>query len=169
VRADALVFCGAPNSLMAEVFSWKPDIPTMCAPSMRNVCDTDYPLADLAPHIDYLTLNALEWQHLDGRERVLDEVPVITVTDGPRGSRVYFRGGEHAIPAEPRTGPVNTNRAGETYGSTFFNVLLHDDPDFHRRRSIDSDLALRAGRIATAQASRQLDITGFAFPPDDWA
>lgn len=167
-RADALVFCGAPNSLMADVLAWAPDVPVMCAPAMRNVCDEFYPLAELASYIDYLTMNSLEWQHLVGREKVRREVPVVTVTDGPRGSRIYFDDGELAVPTKPRTDPVNTNRAGETYGSTFFKVLLHCDPEFHLSRSVDVDLALHAGQIASAQANRQLDITDFAFPPDDW-
>jgi sugar/nucleoside kinase (ribokinase family) len=167
-RAGALVFCGAPNRLIAEILSWKPEIPVMCAPAMRNVCDKDFPFVDLAENIDYLTLNSLEWQYMEGKDHILSSVPVVSVTDGPRGSRIYFGGGELAIPACQRTGPVNTNRAGETYGSTFFKVLLHYAPEFHNTHSVDVDIALRAGQIATTQADRQLDITGFAFPSDDW-
>lgn len=165
-KADALVFCGAPNSYMAEVLSYSPDVPVMCAPAMRNVCDDTFPLARLASQIDYLTLNALEWEHLGDHDLFLNKIPVITATEGPRGSRVLFGDEEIVVPAQPHTGPVNTNRAGETYGSSFFKVLLNDDSDFHGMRSVNMQLAHRAAQIATTQACRQLDITDFAFPPD---
>jgi sugar/nucleoside kinase (ribokinase family) len=167
--AASLIFCGAPQAMLAEVFAWRPDVPVMCAPAMRNVSDVDCPLAEFAAHIHYLALNALEWEHLPGKERLREEIPVISITDGPHGSRILLRGGaEYAIPATPRPGPLNTNRAGETYASTFFKVLLHDAPTFFRTRRLAGDIAVRAGQIASRQAARQLDITGFAFPPDDW-
>lgn len=168
-RADLLVFCGAPNALMAEVLGWQDDVTVMCAPAMRNVSGQIPSLAEFATRIDYLTLNALEWAHLDDRERCRTTIPVITVTDGPRGSHILLNDGhEFHIPALPCTGAINTNRAGETYGSTFCTVLLRSDPRFHRTRRAAAELALRAGHIASAQAARQLRIAEFAFPPDDW-
>ncbi len=166
--ADALVFCGAPNVLLAEICSRCPAAPVMCAPALRNVCDTAPSLAELAPYIHYMTMNALEWAQLAQREELRRQVPVISITDGPRGSRIYCSEQEFAIPALPFHGAANTNRAGETYGSTFFKVLLATQPDFYRHRHVDAAVALRAGQIATAQATRQLAIAGFAFPPDDW-
>jgi hypothetical protein len=63
--ADALIFCGMPNALMAEVLSWDLQLPVMCAPAMRNICDTTVPLADFAAHIHYLTLNVLVVHQID--------------------------------------------------------------------------------------------------------
>ncbi len=166
--ADALVFCGAPNALLAEVLSWRPPIPVMCAPALRNVCDTATPLAALAPGLHYLTMNALEWAQLAQRDALRRQVPAISITDGPRGSRIYCAEDEIALAAPPFHGTANTNRAGETYGSTFFKVLLAAQPDFFQRGRVEAAIALRAGQIATAQAARQLAIAGFAFPPDDW-
>jgi len=167
-EAAALVFCGAPNALLATVLSWQPGIPVMCAPALRNVCDAAVPLAAQAEGIHYLAMNALEWAQLTGRERLRDQVPVISITDGPHGSRILFRDGEVYIPAQPYVGPANTNRAGETYASTFFKVLLAEQPDFYRSGRVGEDVAAHAGAIATAQATRQLAIQEFAFPPDDW-
>jgi len=167
-KADALVFCGAPNALMAEVLAWQPSIPVMCAPAMRNVCDATVPLVELAPHIHYLTLNALEWAHLEGQDAMLRQVPVISVTDGAHGSRVLFGDSEVHIPAVPRDRPANTNRAGETYGSTFFKVLMAEYPNFYRAGYVTAPIVEKAGRIAGLQAARQLDLRGFAFPEDDW-
>jgi len=165
---DALVFCGAPNALLAEILSWRPQVPVMCAPAMRNVQDTDPPLISLAGDIHYLTMNALEWAHLAGRELMRDQVPVITITDGPHGSYVYYHGRETFVPSISRTTPANTNRAGETYSATFFKVLRRACPNFFRTGVITTELAELAGEIATRQASRQLDLVEFAFPPDDW-
>lgn len=166
-EADVLVFCGAPNALVAEVLSWGTNLPVMCAPALRNVCDTTLPLAAVAGGIHYLTLNALEWANLPDRDAVRRQVPVISLTDGPRGSRMLYRDGEVAIPAQPFSGPANTNRAGETYGATLLKVLMREHPDF-MRTGIDAGIAARVGHIATRQATRQLALTGFAFPPDDW-
>ncbi|HEY3417826.1 MAG TPA: PfkB family carbohydrate kinase [Armatimonadota bacterium] len=166
-QADAFVFCGAPNALMAEVLCHGSTAPVMCAPAMRNVVDTEVPLAGLASRIHYLTLNALEWAHLAGKERLRELVPVISVTDGPRGSRVFFSGDELAITAIPRTQPANTNRAGETYGATFFRTLLRECPDFMRPGKMPASLVELAAQLATVQAARQLDLEGFAFPPEE--
>jgi hypothetical protein len=161
--ADALVCCGAPNALVAALRAHRPGVPVLCAPAMRNVSDPDVPLASL-DGISVLTLNALEWAHLADRDALRARVPVIAVTDGPRGSTLYVDGAAIAIPAEPRTTPANTNRAGETYGATLFSVLRRLCPDFRVSRAA----AAFAGRLAARQAARQLDITGFAFPPRNW-
>ena len=168
-QASALVFCGAPNSLMAEILGWQPETPVMCAPAMRNVCDAAFPLAEMAEHIHYLALNALEWQHLPARERCREIIPLISITDGARGSRLLLRSGQEvAIPAFPVAHAINTNRAGETYGSTMLKVLLRHLPAFPRSGEISAGLVERAGHIAARQAARQLAIESFAFPPDDW-
>ena len=166
-RADALVFCGVPNALTADLLAHAPPVPVLCAPAMRNIRDAACPLAAVAPRIHYLTLNALEWEHLPEKDAVRAAVPVITVTDGPRGSRVFLHDEEISIPAAPHVGPMDVNRAGETYAATFFKVLRAAAPDFPAA-GVSPALAARAGRIAAAQAERQLSLTAFAFPPDDW-
>ncbi|MHB0939545.1 MAG: carbohydrate kinase family protein [Armatimonadota bacterium] len=160
--ASALVFCGAPNALTAAVLEQAPEIPVMCAPALRNVCDRSVPLAGLAAMIDYLTLNALEWAQLDGAEEMRKHVPVITVTEGARGSRILLGEHEIHIPAVPFEGPSDTNRAGETYAATFFRVLLAACPEFPRR--IIMEAMEHAGQLAAAQAAKQLAMREFGFP-----
>ena len=170
-HASALVCCGAPNAFTRTLLSRRPAVPVMCAPAMRNVCDRSAPLAELAPGIHYLALNALEWAALEGQSQCREHIPVITVTDGPRGSRILLRGGPEftlpALPALPAGPVVNTNRAGETYGATFFKALQRYAPDFFRTGKVNPAAALRAGELATAQATRQLAIAGFGFPPEE--
>jgi len=95
-------------------------------------------------------------------------VPVISVTDGPRGSRIFCAEEEIVLTVPHFPGTANTNRAGETYGSTFFKALLATQPDFYLRGQVDAAVARRAGELGTAQATRQLAIAEFGFPPDDW-
>jgi sugar/nucleoside kinase (ribokinase family) len=161
--ASALVCCGAPNALLAELLAWQPGIPVMVAPALRNVRDAVVPLASLAAGIHYLTMNALEWETLADRDAVRAAVPVISVTDGPRGSRILFRDGEVAIPAAPAPPAANVNRAGETYGAAIFRRLLAERPDFPQE-SIDAAFARAIGAHASALAARQLALEGFAFP-----
>jgi hypothetical protein len=164
-EAGALVFCGAPNALMAAILEKAPDILVMCAPALRNVCDRSVLLAGLAAKIDYLALNALEWSQLTDRERLQREVPVITVTEGARGNRILLGGREIRIPAAPFDGPADTNRAGETYGATFFRALRAACPAFPR--DITAEAAENAGRLAAAQAAKQLALREFGFPRDE--
>lgn len=161
-EASALVFCGAPNALTAAVLESASDIPVLCAPALRNVCDRSFPMAGLAAKIDYLTLNALEWSQLDGAEEMRKQVPVITVTEGAQGSRILLGEREIQIPAAPFEGPADTNRAGETYAATFFRTLLAACPEFPR--GINAEVAVYAGRLAAEQAAKQLALREFGFP-----
>lgn len=165
-EADALVCCGAPNAQVAEILGHATGS-VLCAPAMRNVGDTATPLADLAEHIHYLALNALEWAHLPGHDALRTLVPVITITDGPRGSRVLLGEEEFFVPADPVTGAIDTNRAGETYGAAFFTVLRREAPDFYRTRRVSRAVAEHAATVATRQAARQLTLSGFAFPAEE--
>ncbi len=160
-NVDALVFCGAPNAFVAEVLSWDFGVPVMCAPALRNVLDGEMPLADLAGGIDYLTLNALEWAHCAGQEILRAQVPFISVTDGPRGSRLLLSDRDIFIPAVRVDGPVNANRAGETYGATVFTLLLDAFPD-----PIPPARAEAVGRRASERAAEQLRMAGFGFPEE---
>jgi len=164
-EASALVFCGAPNALMATVLEGAPDIPVMCAPALRNVCDRSVPLARLAAKIGYLTLNALEWSQMDGAEEMRRQVPVITVTEGAQGSRILLGEREIRIPATPFEGPADTNRAGETYAATFFRALLAACPEFPRGVTIEA--AEHSGRLAAVQAAKQLAMREFGFPNEE--
>jgi len=161
-QAPALVCCGAPNALLAAVLEQAPDIPVMCAPALRNACDRAVPLAGLAGKIDYLTLNALEWAQLEDREILRRQAPVITVTEGAAGSRILLGEREIHIPAVPVSGPVDANRAGETYGAAFFKAMLAACPDFPRGLTVRK--AERAGRLAAVQAAKQLAMRAFGFP-----
>jgi ribokinase len=165
--ARAVIFCGAPNALVADILSRGVDAAVMYAPNMRNVDDTTVPLATLAPYIHYLAMNALEWAHLGEPQVLLATIPLISVTDGAHGSRVYVYGRRLDIPAVPHPAPRDTNRAGETYAATLFNALLAIYPNFPKDR-LDEDAVRWAAVQASRQASRQLDITSFDFPPDTW-
>ena len=165
--ARALIFCGAPNALAAEILLHGVSAAVMYAPAMRNIDDTAVPLAALAPHIHYLAMNALEWAHIGERPAILQAIPLVSVTDGARGSHVYLHGRRLDIPAEPHPAPRDTNRAGETYSATLFKAMLAVYPNFPAGE-IDVDVVRWAATVASRQASRQLDITTFDFPPDTW-
>jgi sugar/nucleoside kinase (ribokinase family) len=163
--AAALVCCGAPNRLVADLLARAPARPVLCAPALRNVSDRALPLAELAPSLHLLTLNAHEWGHLADQDAVRAHVPVIAITQGAHGSRLLVRGEEEWIPAVPVAGQINTNRAGETYGATLFAHLLREEPEFWRTGGPSVAGAVRAARQAACQAARQLQISGFGFPP----
>ncbi len=164
--AENIIFCGGLNSFTGKILSADINVPVMCAPSMRNIDDTAFPLADFAAKIDYLTMNALEWSHLKRQDEIINNIPLITITDGARGCDIYLYGKEYFYPALPHPGPVDTNRAGETYAATIWKAVLAFCPAFPREKIPESLLA-RIANIAAKQAHRQLDITNFAFPDDD--
>ncbi len=166
-QADCVIFCGAPNRFMTELLLSDISTPVICAPSMRNIDDSAYPLYDLVNKIDYLAMNALEWKHLSNHDKFISEIPLITITDGARGCDIYIHGKSFFYPALPHPGPVDTNRAGETYASTMLKAILHFYPQFPDA-DISEDMLSNIAKIANKQAHRQLDITSFNFPPDDW-
>jgi hypothetical protein len=166
-KAEYIIFCGASNSFMEKILFSGLSALVMCAPSMRNIDDADCPLADLANKIDYLAMNALEWSHLDRQNEIINAIPLITITDGARGSDIYLYGKQYFFPALPHHGPVDTNRAGETYASTIWKAIFHYCPSFPKDK-ISEELLNRIAKLASQQAHRQLDIVEFAFPPDDW-
>jgi hypothetical protein len=163
--ADLLVFCGAPNALARDVLAaGTVEGIVMCAPAMRNVCDTDVPLASLAANVNYLAMNALEWEHLPGRGELWMRVPVVTVTDGPDGSHILQPGEEDiAMEAFPFDGDPNTNRAGETYAAAFVSMLRREAPGFPHGR-VERGTLRMCGYHAAAMAMLQLRIADFGFP-----
>jgi ribokinase len=166
-KARALIFCGAPNAFAVQILGQGLSAAVMYAPSMRNIDESVVPLAALTPYIHYLAMNALEWANLADQQSCLQTIPLISVTDGARGSRVYVHGRVIDIPAVAHPAPRDTNRAGETYASTLFKALLAVYPDFPHAE-IAEDVARWAATAASRQAARQLDITTFDFPADTW-
>jgi hypothetical protein len=164
--AAAVVCCGPRNALIYELLTPMPMVPVMLAAALRNVTDTEVPLAAFADRIAYLSLNAMEWEHLPGRSRVRAAVPVITITDGAKGSRVLLRGGgELHIPAVPFRGTPDSNHAGETYGAAMFAALQRAAPGFHRSGRVPRAAAETAAYRASDLAGKQLAIHTFGFPP----
>jgi len=100
------------------------------APAARNMLDRESPLSGFAASIDLMSCNRQEWESLPDREAVAKAVPVVAITDGPRGSAVRFRepGGRPSavqIPAFPRSHPPrDTNRAGEAYAASLLATLM---------------------------------------------
>lgn len=166
-NADYIIFCGAPNQFMTTILSHNIPAKIMCAPAMRNIDDENYQLADIAGKISYLAMNALEWANLRRRDEIISNIPLISITDGARGCDIYLHGKSYFFPALPHPGPVDTNRAGETYASSLWKAIMHLCPDFPCRKISPETLTHIAG-IAGKQAHRQLDLIDFAFPPDDW-
>jgi len=162
--ASALCICGAPNALTAILLPHARNIPTMLAPSRRNIDDQVTPLADFAGAFSYLSLNRLEWEELPERQRWQRNTQVITITDGPHGCRVLLpTGDEFSLPALPHNGPADTNRCGETFAAAFFRTLLRESPTFHQH-GVPPSLAMIAAEYALAQAAKQLDIFEFGMP-----
>ncbi len=161
---SALCICGAPNALTASLLPFAQSIPIMLAPSRRNIDDLDFPLADLAGQVSYLTLNRLEWEELPEKELWRKSTPIITITDGPHGCQVILATGEEfSLPAHPHHGMADTNRCGETFGAAFFRTLLRECPQFYSC-GVSESVARVAAEYASRQAWRQMDICAFGMP-----
>jgi ribokinase len=140
------------------------------APSLKSISDPiDHGWIILA---DVLCCNLHEWNslHQDFRARLQEMVPLIAVTDGPRG--VHIRGGgRHRnrfafdIPAFPRAQPPrDTNRAGEAFAATLVGTLLNGG--WQPRVIRPTDELRRAAIRASAAAALVLDMEQFGFPTD---
>ena len=96
-------------------------------------------------------------------------VPIVAVTDGPRGSEIRFtdaNGESRRIhqPAFPRLRPPrDTNRAGEAFASALIETLLEGGWT-GADRVVDGDLMQRAAARASAAAALVLDRLEFGFP-----
>jgi ribokinase len=161
------VVAGLPNPLAAEVLQAPGARVRFFAPALRNMLDRDRPLAGFAGSIDVLSCNLREWEALEGRDDVARAVPIVAITDGPRGSRVLFRApdgrpGAIQIPAFPRDHPPrDTNRAGEAYASTLIMSLLEAG---WPPGPAEAELIREAARRASATAALEIDLLGFGFP-----
>ncbi len=164
---DLVVVAAIPNPLALPVLRGAGHAVRFLAPAMRNMSDTTCPLIDLVESVDLLSCNRREWESLPDRDVVADRVPVVAITDGPRGSRILFRAnsggrGVVEIPAFPRDEPPrDTNRAGEAFASTLVTTILDSG---WTPGPIDEATIVRAARRASAAAALELDMVDFAFP-----
>jgi ribokinase len=164
---DLRVVSSLPNRLAAEALRAPGALVRVFAPAMRNVSDRILKLSEFAKNIDVMSLNRREWSAVDDPEPILATVPVLAITDGPRGSLVRARtpeGGweEIHVNAFPRNRPPNdTNRAGEAYAASLLTTLL--DHGWTPGPVAGSLLRLAAER-ASAAAALVLDRLDFGFP-----
>lgn len=167
--ADALVVAGLPNRFASPILTNSAARIRFFAPSIRNMLDEHDRVSSFARSIDVLCCNRLEWESLGDREEVAWRVSILAVTDGPAGAVVRYTGpngdsGRLAVPAFPRSAPpVDTNRAGEAFGSSLLATLL--DHDWNPAPgTIAAELIGTAARQASAAAGLVLDRADFGFP-----
>jgi sugar/nucleoside kinase (ribokinase family) len=166
---DLCVVASVPNRLAASALTASRAAVRFFAPAYRNMIDRDPPLAAFAAAVDILSCNRREWEALADRDReeVARHVGVLAITDGPRGSRVRYRGeaggwDEVRVAALPRAHPPrDTNRAGEAYAATLVTTLL--DAGWSPG-PLGRVLARRAAERASAAAALVLDLVDFGFP-----
>ena len=90
------------------------------------------------------------------------------MTDGPAGSTVWFTTPSHEprrihVPAFPRDHPPrDTNRAGESFASTFLATLL-EHGWAGSSTVVEESLIQKAAERASAAAALQLDHLDFGF------
>ncbi len=166
---DLQVVAGLPNRLARPLLAASCARTRFLAPAMRNMTDREVPLAEFASSVDILSCNRSEWSALEGHQRVGDRIPIVAVTDGPRGIDLTFTtpAGERTsrhVPAFPRAHPPrDTNRAGEAFATTLVATLVDNGWD-GRMRVIEPAHLESAARRAAAAAALVLDRTGFGFP-----
>lgn len=166
---DLQVVAGLPNGLAAPLLAASGARTRFLAPAMRNMTDREVPLAEFASSVDILSCNRSEWSTLEDRERAGDRIPIVAVTDGPRGIDLAFttpqgeRTSRH-VPAFARAHPPrDTNRAGEAFGATLLATLVDSGWD-GRMRVIEPARLAAAALRASASAALVLDRTDFGFP-----
>ncbi len=166
------VVASLPNELSARVLGAPGAGLRLFAPAMRNVLDRAFPVSRFAASIDVLCCNRIEWETIEDRESVREQLKILVATDGPRGSTVRYTKlsgdpGMFRVGAFPRTKPPrDTNRAGEAYGATFIASLLKQGWD-GGSRIVDDGLIEVAARRASAAAALELDRVEFGFPSDE--
>ncbi|MHB1560417.1 MAG: PfkB family carbohydrate kinase [Isosphaeraceae bacterium] len=163
------VVAGLPNRLAGPLLAAPGARTRFLAPAMRNMTDREVPLAGFASSVDILSCNRSEWSALEGREVAGDRIPIVAVTDGPRGIDLAFttpeseRMNQH-VPAFTRAHPPrDTNRAGEAFGATLLATLVDSGWD-GRMRAVEPARLTAATRRAAAAAALVLDRTDFGFP-----
>ena len=162
------VVASFPNRVVSEALRQPGARVRFFAPAMRNMMDRDCPLERFAEFVDILSCNRHEWESLEGREQVAWQVSLLAVTDGPRGSLIRYttpdgEAGRLEMPAFPRNHPpLDTNRAGEAFGSALVETLL--EAGWNPSGGTDPDLVRLAAVRASAAAALILDHPDFGFP-----
>ena len=137
-----------------------------CFPNSRNMLDGAEPITQWVDRVDFLSCNRGEWADLGAGAALLDGVPIVAVTDGPRGATVRFRSaaggrGEIHVPAFRRTTPIlDTNRAGEAFASTMLATLVATG---WTPGPVAPDLVRRAAWRGSAAAALVLGRADFGF------
>ena len=129
--ARVRVVAGLPNRLAWQALG-EPTPGTIRAffPAARNMLDRRDPPAGLADRVDLLSCNRGEWLDLGDQAAAFAAVPILAITDGPRGATIRYRTptgtpAHHHVPPFPLPSPItDTNRAGEAFASTLLQTLL---------------------------------------------
>ncbi len=166
---DLLVAASMTNRRAASALARPGARVRLFAPAMRNMTDAEPKVSAFARDVDILCCNRAEWEALADREEVAWRVPILAITDGPRGAEVRYttptgEAGRLEIPAFPRTHPPkDTNRAGEAFASTLVTSIL--DAGWSPDSTPDAMIRLAAER-ASAASAQVLDRVEFGFPTD---
>lgn len=169
VPCDLMVVAGLPNPLARAALSTSGSTTRLFAPAMRNMTDARKPIRDFAGRVHILCCNRAEWEALEDPEAIAHQVPIVAVTDGPRGIELRFtapgeRSSRLAVPAFPRSRPPrDTNRAGEAFASAFVMALMERGWRGDAR-DVNADLVQEAAARGAAAAALELDLLEFGFP-----
>ncbi|MFM7315567.1 MAG: carbohydrate kinase family protein, partial [bacterium] len=171
--ADVVVVASLRNELMLKLLKQHSGAIRMLSPALRN-CYPDsntITLDEMAEYAEILAVNRFEWLAMGESARTAWESSgaIISVTDGPGGATVSWRGpgGKrecHYEPAFPRSiAPVDTNRAGEAFSGTLLSELTKMGwPG--RGHSPSREMIEKATKIASVAAGLTIQISGFGFP-----
>ncbi len=161
------VVAALPNRLACEALGGGPAEVRAFFPNSRNMLDRAEPVAGFAHRFDVLSCNQGEWDDLGDGASALALVPVVAITDGPRGATVRFQSpaGESdqiEVPAFPRVTPIaDTNHAGEAFAATLLATLVEAG---WTPGPASPDLVRRAAWRGSAASGLVLGRTDFGFP-----
>jgi ribokinase len=169
-RPALVVAAGQDNRTALGVLRAFPDAIRLLAPSIRGMASRADPPGGLDGSVDVLACNREEWLAATPADRKTLEacLSLLSVTDGPRGATVQYRGGRGAwdevrVPAFPRRHPpVDTNRAGEAFASTLVATLAAEG--WRPGAALDAVDVRRAAIRASAASALELDLERFGFP-----
>lgn len=167
---DLRVVAALPNELAWDLLRAPGAAVRFFAPSRRNMSGPGawMPVSFLAGSIDAMSCNRGEWLALDAdaRASIERDVPIVVVTDGRHGARVRMhtaRGPDTLdVPAwRADRPPLDTNRAGEAFASTFVGGMLDRGWAGGPTRR---DLVRAAARRAAVAAGLVVQRLDFGFP-----
>jgi ribokinase len=166
---DLLVAASMTNQRAANALNGSNAKIKLFAPAMRNMLDHSPRILSFIKCVDVLTCNKAEWHNLDDREEIAFRVSILIVTDGPNGAEIRYTtpdgdAGRLVIPVFPRScPPVDTNRAGEAFASTFIKTLMSND---WQGSTVAPEAIEVAALRASAAAALVLDRADFGFASD---